>query len=809
VLGTSGAVGGNISLLSNNTINDYAVTFWAAGGSGAGGKIALSSVAGGVNLYSQGTNNGINATSSSSFGGNVSISGFSGVQLVRDPCCGGTAAGMSINVTGGGTGGLVNIYSASGAFTMVDSTSISANSTANPGFGGQVRISTPVGLAQVSLGNSSAGSGKTFSLVTTADGAGNGRITIAGTLQSAVGQLGTITLNSTESGAGLGGIVEASGALRATTINLADGTNGLGTADIGTSTGSFLTIASNLTVNTTGDVYVNNTGSVSLGSSSAGNGKTFSLITTADAAGKGRITLAGNLQSAIGIIGTINLNSTESGSGTGGIIETAGAISATTIKLADGNNGLGNADIGSSGSNFLTVTANLTANTTGNVYINNTGSVTLGNSSAGNGKTFSLVTTADGSGNGRITLAGTLAAASGTLSLINLNSTESGSGTGGIVEASGGLTATTIRLADGTNGLGTADIGAPAGNFLTTASNLTANTTGNVYINNTGSVSLGNSSAGNGKAFSLTTTADGSGNGRITLNGTLQSTTGLIGTITLNSTESGAGAGGIVENAGAVKATTVNLIDGTNGAGTANIGTSSASFLTIASNLTANTTGDVYINNTGAVVLGNSSAGNGKTFSLQTTADAVTGNGSITLAGNLKSSSGIINTITLNSTESGAGAGGILENSGAITATNVNLSDGTNGAGNADIGSSTQNFLTVASNLTANTTGNVFINNTGAVNLGASSAGNTFKLTNTAAITVAALVTAPNLTLTTRAGNVDVNVAPATVTSLTITAGADITQAAGVTFTAPTMVLQAGGFVGTAGAHIRTVAGTL
>src|SRR5207253_6397727 len=122
----------------------------------------------------------------------------------------------------------------------------------------------------------------------------------------------------------------------------------------------FVTIASTVAANTTGNVYLNNTGSVTIGTSSAGSGKTFDVLTIVDAGGNGAITVGGNIKSAAGTIGTINLNSTET-TGTGGITEAAGILTATNLNLTDGAAGAGTADLGASGARILSASANLTA----------------------------------------------------------------------------------------------------------------------------------------------------------------------------------------------------------------------------------------------------------------------------------------------------------------------------------------------------------------------------------------------------------------------------------------------------------------
>ena len=115
------------------------------------------------------------------------------------------------------------------------------------------------------------------------------------------------------------------------------------------------------------------------------------------------------------------------------------------------------------------------------------------------------------------------------------------------------------------------------------------------------------------------------------------------------------------------------------------------------------------------------------------------------------------------------------------------------------IGTSGANIQTAATNLSANTggSGNVYLNQSGLVNLTSSSAGALFQLTDNAGITLANALTAPNVSIITTSGsngNIVVNTNPTVSASLLLNAGGagNITQGGGVTFNAPTVTLISG-----------------
>jgi len=508
----------------------------------------------------------------------------------------GTLTGTTVNLSS--TSGTVGT---SGNHLLTDAGTLTANTTGNDYI---------TNTGSVTLGNSSAGSGDTFTLATTS----NGNMTLGGTLAATSGTIGTINLTANGSGT----FIESNGAVTALTVNLTSGTG-----DIGSNSSNFSTVTGNLTANTAGNVYVSNTGNVTVGTSSVGNNDTFSLATSSN----GSITLAAtNITATSGTVGTIDLTTT----GTGAINESSGTLTAHAVNLSSAL-----ADIGSSGSNILTAASTVTANTSGNAYVTNTGDVTLDASSAGSGNTFDLTTTS----NGNIALGGNVVAGSGTIGTINITA----GGSGSITDPTHLLAATNLNLTSGTGSIGTS-----SNNILASATNFTGNTSGsgNIYLSNNQSLNIVNANTAGG-IYSVKTTS-----GNINIEANIDPTE-----IDLSS------AGDITDvNGNVVTANIVTLIS----TGGGNIGTSSHPIMTAASDESANTSGsgNIYVTNTGAVTVNASGSGTGSFNFVNDNAITVGGNisaGTISLI-----STGSGDSITLNDrlTASGSGNAITIANSG-------------------------------------------------------------------------------------------------------------------------------------------------
>lgn len=248
--------------------------------------------------------------------------------------------------------------------------------------------------------------------------------------------------------------------------------------------------------------------------------------------------------------GPISLTDTGSGDLTG---SATGLVVSPFISLVSTNGKIGNL-----GSNqpFGTQTGELTAKSTGasgNSFVTNKGSVILSTGNTATG-TWSLSTTPDKAGNGQILIASNLNAA-----IINLSSSSSGSGSGGIqnLGSGGALTSATVNLKD--TGTSTAknaqDIGSSSKPISTQTSTLTASSSGSIYINNKGKLTGLSSTASSSFVFLNDNSIGISAAGLIS-----------IGSVSLSSN---ANNGSIVID-GSISAATIQL--STNGSGAISLG---------------------------------------------------------------------------------------------------------------------------------------------------------------------------------------------------------------------------------------------
>lgn len=300
----------------------------------------------------------------------------------------------------------------------------------------------------------------------------------------------------------------------------------------------------------------------------------------------------------------------------------------------------------------------------------------------------------------------------------NISANASGANGGLIQKGTGRLQGDIVTLTSGLGGIGGTSTKT---RILTEANVLILNSTANVFVNNLGSVNLGNGAtpgglAGNLGIFDVSTTADGEGNGQIVVpnNGQIEAGIGLLSIINLTSSGTVSGTGGIrVDKTASLNATTVNLADvnpsdGKIGGGFGDIGTGAGNNAVHvdATFVSAKTKGNVFIQSDGEISVLDSTAGNGKTFDVRTLPDGATGNGSITLLGEIKSEFGRIGTILLQSSENGAGTGGIIPG-GTLVADLVRLrdDDGLGNLGNASIGTEDDPIVVDTSSLNVDTQG--------------------------------------------------------------------------------------------------------
>lgn len=533
--------------------------------------------------------------------------------------------------------------------------------------------------------------------------------------------------------------------------------------------------------------------------------------------------------------------------GTGGISQLAskGAIAriqGNTVTFTAGVGGIG-AGLSSKKPSRILTEANTLALTSGsNIFINNLGSVTLGsaavpNTVGGNLGIVDITTTADQSGSGRITVRSGqfIQASSGLLTSVNLVSSGDIGGAGGI-RTPGGATiiATAVTLSDvnpltpTTLGSGFGDIGQ---NGATThinidSSTVSASTQGNVFLQSTGTITLLDSTAGNGKIFELKAIPDGGGNGQIIIAGTIASAFGRIGTLTLQSSEN-SGTGGIIPG-GTLVADTVNLRDddGAGNLGFSSIGTAAAPIVVDTSHLNVDTAGlEINVENviqTGMELLGvNTNALRSGTFTLLSASTVhingtlnVVNSASITAStGNILvdadiNLSGATPTVFL-TTSSGSiySPGGEVRPQNLANAGNLSVTLTSSSGG---VGTDVVPFLMEAGNLTSNVAGftNIYNQNTANLTLLATTAKSQFTLeTDGALIINAPITTATGIKLATTSGaagitlNALIGGSATKVVEIDTNGTGDITAAPGVIITSTQLVKLStdGGDIGAIG----------
>lgn len=463
---------------------DFTTGAGAGGAGGAGAPITLSSINGSITV-----NGSVNSSGGGGGGGAGGSEDGSGPATGGAGGLGGAAGDILISAAGGVqvTGG---IFAADGGAGGSGGSGVGGDGGAGGGGGS---LGGGGGGGGDDLGNGGGGGSGIF-------GGGGGEFIGGGGGGTPIGPLqgGGFPgdLNAGDGSAGVGGD-GAGGAAGGTLFNGGQGASGTGSGANG-STGSSVNLTSG-----GGDVTVIGD-SLDLESRIVGEDVS---IETPVASGSGY-----TIQDAITGTNSITLKADGAGS-----ITRVGALSVLTAPTVNLSSGSGN--LGANTANaILTAAQNLTANTSGSVFISNVGAVTVGASSAGNAQTFELLNSADANGNGKITIAGDIAATVGTINQITFRSAENSGGTGGIARTSGTLTAVIINLSDNVGGSGNGNIGDVGAPLLTATSNLEVNTTGDVNITNVGAVNL---LASSGNNFTLTNNNTISTNGDTTAAGIL------------------------------------------------------------------------------------------------------------------------------------------------------------------------------------------------------------------------------------------------------------------------------------------------
>ncbi|MBU6455260.1 MAG: hypothetical protein KGS72_26050, partial [Cyanobacteria bacterium REEB67] len=371
--------------LASASGSDIALISTAGGTSGNGGVVSVTLT--GTNQVNVGTNNGsllMNSLGSSGSGGGnggTVILDAAGKVVFDSNSPGFTFDASATTSTASGNGGSLTLKAHgidwAGSASNYLSLGVGAQGNGNGGSLsitdtlGSEAIATGTGAGQFELFANGQGSGSGGSISLTAAG----QLVLGGSISAANGSgvpsntQGTLNFIASK-------ITQAAATiLTAGTINFSDGTAGLGSLAT-----PYQISTTNLTVNTAGSAYINNTGAVTLNTSSAAGA--FNLSTTPDATNNGSITI-GHL--AIVTAGTINLSSSEAAGGTGGITQIDGvyytlsrsapnvSLFAGQISLQDQNYNGSFAPGGSGailvGTNSPTGNTKITANTGGDITI--------------------------------------------------------------------------------------------------------------------------------------------------------------------------------------------------------------------------------------------------------------------------------------------------------------------------------------------------------------------------------------------------------------------------------------------------------
>lgn len=683
--------GGNYT--SNNGNIDSSRTI----GVGAAGNITLRATNGSITI---GNTNDILAVGNGAAPGTISLTAGQGVTV------------QDIIASSAGTfnGGSITIAAGSNV-TMRDG----IVSAAGTGLGGALSITSANLTSRDLLAN--GGSAVTAGIVTVnaagtvstrdvlANGLGVVNVTATGDITLGGNYGGGLTVNLT--GTGTANILRTAGTVTATTVTLITNSGNIGSGALQAATNVFTDGTSLRITSATGSAVVTDL---------ASDGTTSLLVSSA---GSLRLASATGSNGNISATSTVTANTIELNADGSGSISAVGVVGnaagTADVTLASGSGNIGTGAIRAA-TNVFTNAGNLTANTTGGVSVTDNasnGSVTITSASAGGANTLRLAT-ATGS-NGTLDFAGD---ATGPSIIIDA------AGSGNILRTAGYIgdaTGTaTVSLTSATGNIGTGAVRS-ATNIFTNAGNLSANTAGNVAINDLatdGNVTVLGSSAGAANLFQLST-ATGS-NGTINVAGVINA-----GNITLDADGSGSiTSTGVIGNAAGTA--TVILASGSGDLGTG-AARALTNLFTNAGTLTATTTGSISITDNatdGGVTISSATAGAANSLTLAT---ATGSNGTITFAGNATAG-----TVTINAD----GAGNITQTAGYIG----------NAAGTADVSllsasgnigtgvpNAVTNVFTNAGSLSVSTAGGVAITDNatdGAITISSASAGgaNTLQL---------------------------------------------------------------------------------
>lgn len=744
----------------------------------ANDNIATTAAVSGNNVAYVATNGGVTLGGATT--GTTSISITSNNSIVNGSITGGLTA-PQINLTTNN-----NVGVNAGTRLNLNATNLTVNA------GGAVFLNDTAGGVNFTGANTSTGA---FNVTANGDISNSGTLNTGALTLAATGAGSDILINNlvnstgalsfTANGAGgviaIGANVTATGAITMSAdgnLTTAAGVSVVNNNNItlNSNNGSIGTLANRFTLDAivlqatapNGNVFVEDLDTLQLDDLTANNtaGGTFDVLAN------GNLTVnAGNDITATDVVlraggaaGVLALNASVTGSASvtlraagniaAGNLGGAANVVAPQINLISDTGSIGL----TAGTRLQINATNLTANAANNVFINDTaGGINIGAASSAAGGTFDITTTG----------AGTDLTTTGTITANNINlSSQDDLTIGAALNATNNVTLTNNAGDDVV-----INAAITAGNNVTVNADdvLTVNAAvvGGGTVTMTANNQLISSAPGtiNGNIVNLT--ANGA-TASVQLGGAVTATT----SITINSDDD------IINSsiAGGLTAPTINLISGDD------IGSAVTRLNITATNLSLTAGDDIFVNAAGSVNLLASSAGD--IFDVQA-ANNLTSTGAITG-----------DNVVLRAISGSLGLGANVNGTTDVTLrsfngmTNLNFTTITTGAGgtinlrsdNGDIGTSPTSRLTLdADNLTANAAnGSVYIFDTDSVNLGAgsSSAANNFDVVAAQNLTNSGTVSANNVSLRATAGTITLGALVNGVTSVSLRAGGDITDAA-------------------------------
>ena len=747
-IGTPGAnIASSAAILSANSIGDVFLSSTAAAlslGASSGNKFQLtsSSASSQVNIDGALSANDIVLKSSKqgSFVLNAPLGALNGGQS------------NSVIINSNGTGSISDAYQQLGTATISSVLLQLTSGTGSIGSAG-LSIQTDASTLSASTGNITADKGVFINNLNTSpvtitglsSGSSNSSIVYDGQAStlSVSGQVsgnsiqitnqGSINLNNKVTGAGAVD-VQASGSLSTSSpiigkgINLTTAPGSAGSITLGGPLTSSDTVAvlsdGNITTSSTivgTDIDLTNTGSSG----------SINIGATINGSGQLSITAMGNLSTSSTLKGADTLLVTQSG--TSGNILIGGTVNATgKVSLMSDNNIVTTGSI--TGTDIDITNTGLSGSVNLGGALTGTGAITVlsnGNLSASSNMTGAGISLTTSSGSsGSIILGGTLNSSVGVDIASDNSITTSGSITSSFatnIKNTGPSGTTTIG---GTINASLVDIDSKG--TLTVNSPVTANS-GSANLKAFGNLNLNASVTGNDVILS---TLPGS-NGNISLGANITATNSVFPT-PAGITVFADGVGSITQSTGILSSSSTPIHLGSN---SGSIGSSSNSIAFNGPEVSAATSGNVFLLSQAASTVVDSSSGN--SFNLSSTGDvtiggssgglaasfiniSTLGNGNITLAKSINgigggASNAISVTLSLSGTGSLSASGSIPISTNSLILSAVTGDFGSSGPGQA--------IFTNAKNLTVNTQGNAYIDdsNAGSTNL-LSSTANDFTL---------------------------------------------------------------------------------